>query len=206
MPKQQRGLASRRNLERLKLELSSIKQGVQSYELVQGNNATWGFLRYGIGEEHHQTEPDHGAEFNKGQIGISFTLCILMCCRNSVFCQLCAFVAAMIFFCFFYLNGVLVPEIAYSSCRSLLNHAGNCSVVNYTDEETVVDMKFPARGSKVEVVPDPLLAQFIPNVSAPKSSDIHGGEGFSSNVSDVSNVRGYDHFFLFVFCSRDMYQ
>ncbi|XP_022635934.1 uncharacterized protein LOC111241570 isoform X2 [Vigna radiata var. radiata] len=129
MPKQQRGLASRRNLERLKLELSSIKQGVQSYELVQGNNATWGFLRYGIGEEHHQTEPDHGAEFNKG----------------------------------------------------------NCSVVNYTDEETVVDMKFPARGSKVEVVPDPLLAQFIPNVSAPKSSDIHGGEGFSSNVSDVSN-------------------
>ncbi|WVZ18766.1 hypothetical protein V8G54_006088, partial [Vigna mungo] len=169
MPKQQRGLASRRNLERLKLELSTIKQGVQSYELVQGNNGTWGFLRYGIGEEHDQIEAYDGAEFNK---------------------------AAMIFF---YLNGVLVSEIAYSSCRSLLNHAGNCSVVNYTDEETVVDMKFPARGSKVEVVPDPLLTQFIPNVSAPKSSDIHGGEGFSSNVSDVSNVRGYDHFFFLYF-------
>ncbi|KAG2399214.1 uncharacterized protein HKW66_Vig0083040 [Vigna angularis] len=132
MPKQQRGLASRRNLERLKLELSSIKQGVQSYELVQGNNGTWGFLRYGIGEEHDQTEADDGAEYNKG----------------------------------------------------------NCSVLNYTVEETVVDMKFPARGSKVEVVPDPLLTQFIPNVSAPNSSDIHDGEDFSSNVSDVSNVRG----------------
>ncbi|QCE14392.1 hypothetical protein DEO72_LG11g1392 [Vigna unguiculata] len=97
MAKQQRGLASRRNLERLKLELSSIKQGVQSYELVQGNNGTWGFLRYGIGEEYEQTEADD----------------------NKVF--------------------------------------------NYTVEETVVDMKFPARGSKAEC---------FSNVSAPNSIGI----------------------------------
>ncbi|CAJ1974951.1 unnamed protein product [Sphenostylis stenocarpa] len=65
MAKQQpQGLASRRNLERLQLELSSIKQGVQSHELGQGNNGTWGFLRYGIGEEaHDQTEAD-GPEFD----------------------------------------------------------------------------------------------------------------------------------------------
>jgi len=74
IPKQQsQGLASRRNLERLQLELSSIKQGVQSYEVGQGNNGTWGFLRYGIGEEvHDQTEADD-PEFDKGEIGLLFS-------------------------------------------------------------------------------------------------------------------------------------
>ncbi|ESW10004.1 hypothetical protein PHAVU_009G173500 [Phaseolus vulgaris] len=126
MPKQQsQGLASRRNLEKLQLELSSIKQGVQSHELGQGNNGTWGFLRYGIGEENHDQAEADGPEFDKV-------------------------------------------------------------------EETVVDMKFPASGSKAEVVPDPLLTQFIPNVSAPNSSGIHRGEGSSSNPSDVSNVKGIE--------------
>ena len=63
-------------------------------------------------------------------------------------------------------------------------------------------MKFPASGSKAEVVPDPLLTQFIPNVSAPNSSGIHRGEGSSSNPSDVSNVKGYDPSFHFNFVMR----
>lgn len=94
-----------------------------------------------------------------------------------------------------------MPEMAYSSCRSLSNHAGNYPVFNCTVEETVVDMKFPATGSKGEVVPEQLLKQLIPNVSAPNSSGIHHGEGFSSNASDVSTVIGYDpsfHFYLVI--------
>lgn len=73
MPKQQsQGLASRRNLEKLQLELSSIKQGVQSHELGQGNNGTWGFLRYGIGEENHDQAEADGPEFDKGEFANFF--------------------------------------------------------------------------------------------------------------------------------------
>jgi len=63
---QPQGLAIRRNLERLQLELSTINLGIQSYIPGQGINGNWGVPRYGVGEEvHDQTEAD-GAVFDKG--------------------------------------------------------------------------------------------------------------------------------------------
>ncbi|CAJ1974952.1 unnamed protein product [Sphenostylis stenocarpa] len=64
---------------------------------------------------------------------------------------------------------------------------GNNSVFNYPNEEPVIDMQFPATGGK----PEPLLKPFICNVSAPKSSDNHPGEGFCSSASEISNGKGF---------------
>ncbi|WVZ18760.1 hypothetical protein V8G54_006082, partial [Vigna mungo] len=74
---QPQGLALRRKLERLQLELSNIKLGTQSYVPGQGINGNWGVPRYGVGEEvHDQTEAD-GAVFDKvkpKQVADSFVL------------------------------------------------------------------------------------------------------------------------------------
>jgi len=103
-PKRQRkSLATRRNLEKLRLELSKINGEVQCFAPWKGINGNWGVPRYGIGEVHG-----------------------------------------------------------------------------------------PAVGSIAEAVPDPLLKSFISNVSAPKSCDVHLGEGFCSNTSNISNAKGYD--------------
>ncbi|CAJ1974950.1 unnamed protein product [Sphenostylis stenocarpa] len=120
LPKEKpKSLALRRNLVRLQLELRNIIQGMQR------NNGTWGFPRYGIGEEVDDQPEANGPESYK--------------------------------------------------------------VFNYTDEEPVTEMKSPARGSKAELVPEPLLTPFILNESAPNFS----GEGFSSKVSDLSQAKGY---------------
>ncbi|TKY73557.1 DEHYDRATION-INDUCED 19-like 6 [Spatholobus suberectus] len=56
-------------------------------------------------------------------------------------------------------------------------------------DSVVLDKKLPARGSKHEPVPDPLLSPFI-HVSVPNSSGIHPGGGSASNASDISNAKG----------------
>ncbi|KAK7353987.1 hypothetical protein VNO80_19443 [Phaseolus coccineus] len=67
-PKEQpKSLASRRNLERLHLELSN--EGVQPFVPGKGVNGTWGVPRYGIGEVHDQTEA-YGSEYKKGNNSI----------------------------------------------------------------------------------------------------------------------------------------
>ncbi|ESW10005.1 hypothetical protein PHAVU_009G173600 [Phaseolus vulgaris] len=130
---QPQGLALRRNLERLQLELSTINLGIQSYIPGQGINGNWGVPRYGVGEEvHDQTEAD-GAVFDKGHY----------------------------------------------------------SVFNLTVEEPTIDMKHPSRESKAEPVPDPFMSPFVRNLSGPNSSDIHHGEGFSSNALDISKTKGF---------------
>ncbi|CAJ1974953.1 unnamed protein product [Sphenostylis stenocarpa] len=72
---QPQGLALRRKLERLQLELSSINRGSQSYVPGQGIHGNWGFPRYGVGEEvHDQTEADHPV-FDKGDYSVfNFTV------------------------------------------------------------------------------------------------------------------------------------
>ncbi|XP_047177455.1 uncharacterized protein LOC124844541 [Vigna umbellata] len=60
-----KSLASRRNMEKLRLELSKINGGVQSFAPGKGINRNWGVPRYGIGEVHDQTE-EHDPEYNKG--------------------------------------------------------------------------------------------------------------------------------------------
>jgi len=63
---QPQGLALRRKLERLQLELSTINNGIQYYVPGQEINGNWGVPRYGVGEEvHDQTEAD-SIVFDKG--------------------------------------------------------------------------------------------------------------------------------------------
>jgi len=76
-------------------------------------------------------------------------------------------------------------------------------VFNLTVEEPAIDMKHPSRESKAEPVPDPFMSPFIRNLSGPNSSDIHHGEGFSSNALDISKTKGYPSFhvcFVFAIC------
>ncbi|KAG2399211.1 uncharacterized protein HKW66_Vig0083070 [Vigna angularis] len=72
---QPQGLALRRKLERLQLELSSIKLGTQSYIPGQGINGNWGVPRYGVGEEVHDQIDADGAVFDKGDYSVfNFTV------------------------------------------------------------------------------------------------------------------------------------
>ncbi|KAL5192057.1 Protein DEHYDRATION-INDUCED 19 5 [Glycine soja] len=196
-PKEQQPqvLAIRKNLEKLKLELHNINRGIQSYILRQRVNGTWGAPRYVIGEE-DDTESNGDDDDDDARSLLQCPSCDFeidfssahthleeMHCYDpkNLLCPVCDETLGE--------EAIWVAQNSSAQKRAWKSDKSSISISS-GDSVVVLEKKLPARGSKHEPVPDPVLSPFVRNVSVPNSSGIHPGEGSSRNATYISNAKG----------------
>ncbi|RDX89296.1 hypothetical protein CR513_28991, partial [Mucuna pruriens] len=200
LPREQpQAVVLRRNLEKLRLELSNINQGIQSYIMGQRIDGTWGAPRYGIGEEVDNKIEGDGPDSDGDE---DEDVQSLLQCPSCDFEIEFSSVRRLEEMYYFGPKNMLCPvcdeklgedaiKVAQHSSSQKKTWKSDISSVSSGDS-VLFEKKLPASGSKHEPLSDPLLSPFIHNVPLPNSSGIHPGEGSSSNASDISNAKGYD--------------
>nr|KYP69640.1 hypothetical protein KK1_008840 [Cajanus cajan] len=190
---QPESVAFRKNLEKLKLDLGSINQGIRTYIMGQRIDVPRGPPRYLIGDEDDdKTEVGDpvfdGDEDDDSQSLIQCTFCDFMidfsavcnCLEgydpDNMLCPVCDEKLGD--------EAIRVIWNSISQKRTWKSDTSSVSSVDSLD----LDEKLPVRGTKHEPVPDPLLS--LGNVSVPKSGGIHTSEGSSCKASDITKAEG----------------
>ncbi|KAK7350654.1 hypothetical protein VNO77_09505 [Canavalia gladiata] len=195
-----------RNLDKLKLELSSINQGIQSYIMGQRVNGNWGASRYRIGDE-DDGKTDEDAPYSDGENYSVYNYADEDDDAQSIFrCPFCDFEIEFSLLrtrlqevhsydpknmicpvCDEKLGEDAIKVAQHSSSRKRTWKSEKSSFSS--GDSVVIDKKLPTRGGKHESMADPLLSPFVCNVSVPNSSGILASDDSSSSASDISNAK-----------------
>ncbi|XP_027337313.1 protein DEHYDRATION-INDUCED 19 homolog 3-like [Abrus precatorius] len=189
------------HLDRLKLELSYINQGIQSYILGQRINGNWGAERYDVEEEvDEKTQSDYPDYDGESYSVINYTD-EEDNAQSLIQCPFCDFEIDFSLEEMHYYDpqNMLCPMCDEELGEDAIRVAQHSSSWKQTwksdkssvssDNSVVLDKKLHARGSKHEPMPDPILPPNVCDASVPNSSSFHPGEGSSYNTSDISNAK-----------------